>query len=1449
MSTTSSPQTIQVVLPELGESVTEGIVVEWRVAEGDVVEAGQPLLDVTTDKVDVEVPAPAAGRIARIVAAPGDTIEVGALLAELTTGDAADGGNGTSGGGNGSTTPAADAAPADDGPATLVPIVLPDMESVTEGVVVEWRVAVGDAVEAEQVVLEVSTDKVDLEVPAPAAGRLASIAVPAGETFTVGQPLGEIAAGAAGSAPSAPAPSAPAPAAPAPSAPAPSADGASAAAAAEWPVISPVARRLAIENGIDPARIPGSGPGGMIRKADVVAAAANPSSLKPPVTAAAPSAPIPPVPGEEPVTLRGPAAALAGYMDESLKIPTATSFRTLSVATLDAQRRQLNADLANGGTGGKLSFTHLIAWAIIKAVEGLPVMGTGYDVVDGKPTKLVREAVNLGLAVDVERKDGSRSLLVPVVRDAAAGGFQGFREQFDDLVGRTRAGQVKPDELRGATVTLTNPGGIGTIASVPRLMPGQGTIVATGSIGYPPGLASVRPEALKDLGVEKVMTMTSTYDHRVIQGAESGQFLADIDGFLSGKNGFYEDIRASLGLGAAAPAPEVAAPAPAVAAPAGVPAVTDDELLAGVAAAMSVVKAHRSHGHLAARLDPLGSEPPGDPALSTENVGLTPEVMARIPASLLRVKVAGDSFATALPHLRDAYCGTIAYEIEHLSDHQKRLWLRGVIESGRLRSPLANERRLEVLDRLVHVDAFERFLRRTYLGQKTFSIEGVDALVSIVDQVIEAGAEEGAKEVVLGMAHRGRLAFITHVCGRPAESILAEFEGHMAFESGDEDMRETAGDVKYHLGAEGTFTSRAGRQVTVRLAANPSHLEQVNAVAEGHTRAVQTLRTDRTPRHDPASAVPVVIHGDAAFSGQGVVAETLNMQALKGYSTGGTVHVIANNQIGFTTDPYDSRSTYHVSDLARGFDVPVIHVNADDVDACISAAQIASAYRARYQRDVLINLIGYRRLGHNELDEPAYTQPVMSRTIKAHPPVSKIYAQKLIDEGVVTRAQVDEMIAAAERHMRDAHEAVTSRGELGAGGNGENGRQPSRGTHPVATAVAEDTLRTLNEQLLAVPDGFTIHPKLKPQLERRREAIDSPEPAIAWAHAEALAFASLLTEGVPVRLTGQDSARGTFSQRHLELHDVGEGETWTPHTGRVHTPLGNLLRASASLELHNSPLSEAAAVGFEYGYSTQAPEALVLWEAQYGDFANGAQIMIDQFIVSGRAKWGETSRLTLLLPHGYEGNGPEHSSARIERFLQAAAEDNIRVANCSTAANYFHLLRKQALTDQQRPLIIFTPKSLLRAKTASSTLADLTDGAFHPVFDDAAAAERRDRITRLILCSGKVYHELEGHAERAAQEDLAIGRVELLFPFPDEHIQDLIASYPNLTTVTWVQEEPRNMGAWEFARLQLERVLPDGVTLEYAGRARRASTSEGYPQAHQAEQERLLRAALNPDQE
>ncbi|MEZ5080413.1 MAG: multifunctional oxoglutarate decarboxylase/oxoglutarate dehydrogenase thiamine pyrophosphate-binding subunit/dihydrolipoyllysine-residue succinyltransferase subunit [Thermoleophilia bacterium] len=1420
MSTASSAH--EVVLPELGESVTEGTIVEWRVSEGDTVEAGDVLLDLTTDKVDVEVPAPVGGVIRELLAHAGDTVEVGALLARIDAGgdapaavpapSTADAGAGDSADGNGEV--------------ELVPVRLPEMESIVEGTLIEWLKQPGDAVTMDEDLAEISTDKVDAPVPCPVEGVLHSILVQEGETFPITDPICMVAVGAGAAAAGSTTPSSGATgngaAAPAASAP-PSSNGGPA---------TPVARQLAANLGVDLAAVAGSGPGGMVNRADVEKAADSPAS-------AAPAGPA----GETADQLKGPAAVLARYMDESLTIPTATSFRTLSVSTLDAERKAINAGLTAEGRKEKLSFTHLIAWAIVKAAQAWPVMNTGFEARDGKPTALRRDGVNLGLAVDVERKDGSRSLMVPVVKDAGSLGFRGFRDAYDDLVRRTRTGGITPDDLRGATVTLTNPGGIGTIASVPRLMAGQGTIVATGSIAYPPGMGRVDPGRLAELGVEKVMTMTSTYDHRVIQGAESGAFLARVDELLEGDEGFYDEVRQSLGLAVApgvttAPAPQVASAVPAPAAV--TDGAVDHDLLTWTAAAMSVVSATRSHGHLAATLDPLGSTPPGDPALNPENLGLTPELMARIPTSVLGISVPGDSFLAALPNLQAAYCGNIAYEVEHITSHEQRLWWHKRIESGAEIVRLSPERRVAVLERLVEVDAFERFLRRQYLGQKTFSIEGVDTMVPLTDEIIDLLSDHEVHEVVLGMAHRGRLSFITHVVGRPVESILAEFEGHVEFnqEDEEEEFHNTAGDVKYHLGADGSFTTRNGREVKVSLSANPSHLEQVNAVVEGTTRASQTDRSDAQAKINHAAVVPVLIHGDAAFVGQGVVAETLNMQGLGGYSTGGTIHIIANNQIGFTTDPGDSRSTDSASDLARGFDVPIIHVNADDVEAVLSAARLAVAFRAEFQRDVLIDLIGYRRLGHNEVDEPAYTQPVMSRTIKAHPPVSKIYGRRLIEDGVITEERFNEMLSTAEQHMSDAHRSVAQAPPT----YEEPPRLPQQ--PPVETKVSEAMLRDLNEQLITVPDSFTIHSKLKPQLQRRIAAMEPDDGGINWAHAESLAFASLLTlDRVPIRLTGQDVARGTFSQRHLELHDVGEGETWTPRTGRTYVPMAHLRDAGGSFEMHNSPLSEAAAMGFEYGYSTRASETLVLWEAQYGDFANGAQIMIDQFIVSGRAKWGEKSRLTLLLPHGYEGNGPEHSSARIERFLQLAAEDNIRVANCSTAAQYFHLLRKQALTDRQRPLIIFTPKSLLRNKSASSSLAELTDDWFHPVLADPTVADPGS-ITTLLLCTGKVYHELQGHDARAARTDLAVGRIEMLYPFPAKEVQEhLLSMYPNLTEVVWVQEEPQNMGAWDYIQRMFVEELD--MKLQYDGRDRRASPSEGYPQAHQAEQDRLLRAALS----
>jgi 2-oxoglutarate dehydrogenase E1 component len=876
-------------------------------------------------------------------------------------------------------------------------------------------------------------------------------------------------------------------------------------------------------------------------------------------------------------------------------------------------------------------------------------------------------------------------------------------------------------------------------------------------------------------------------------------------------------------------APVVEAPPEVPIAPVPAPAV-DETLLGAVAAAMALIKAYRTHGHLAARLDPLGSEPVGDPALEPERLvpPLTPELQQKIPARLLRVYFRGETLADILPQLQETYSGTSAYEIEHISDHQERVWLRKAIEGGMYRTPLSAEEKRRLLGRLTEVEGLERYLRRTFLGQKSFSIEGLDSLVPMLDTAIELAAEGGAHDVVIGMAHRGRLNVLAHVLGRPYETIIREFEGERTLEALSRQPAGASGDVKYHLGAEGRRKTAAG-DITVSLAANPSHLEAVDPVVEGFARSEQTDRSTRDGAFDSRVALPVLIHGDASFPAQGVVAETLNLQGLGGYSTGGSLHIIANNQVGFTTDPADGRSTRYSSDLAKGFDVPIIHVNADDPEAAVSAIRLALAFRRRFGHDVVVDLVGYRRHGHNEGDEPAYTQPLMVERIHELSSAREQYAQRLVSEGVLTQEEADELVAAVEGSLRQAHEMLKA--SFGAPVAEPSERTPPTNGSDVITAVPAERLRELNEELLRVPDHFTVHPKLKRQLDRRLTAID--QGAIDWGQAEALAFSTLLVEGIPIRFTGQDTERGTFSHRHLVLHDAGTAEQFTP--------MKNLSDAQASFEVYNSPLSEYAALGFEYGYSVGAPETLVIWEAQFGDFVNGAQIVVDQFLVSGLSKWAQTSRLTLLLPHGYEGNGPEHSSARLERFLQLAAQENIRIANPSTSAQYFHLLRRQALDPNARPLIVMTPKGLLRLREAAGQLEQLSDGRFELVLDDDVD---HAQVRTLVFSSGKVYYDIAGHAERANRPDLAIARIEQLYPFPLEAAASLVASYPALEEVVWAQEEPQNMGAWRAIRHRLEEATAGRVPLRYVGRPWRASPSEGYPTAHLQEQERIVRDVL-----
>ena len=1126
--------------------------------------------------------------------------------------------------------------------------------------------------------------------------------------------------------------------------------------------------------------------------------------------------------------IKGPAARLAQNMSASLEVPTATTFREIDVAVLEARRRELNGQISPR----KVSFTHLIGWAIVRAASEQRAMSHYFTTIDEQAYRVDPRAINLGLAVDVERKDGSRFLVVPVIKGADGMDFAQFHGRYEELVAGARANKLAPDDFAGATITLTNPGTLGTSMSVPRLMPKQGAIVATG--------------AIRDVATERRMTITSTYDHRIIQGAESGLFLARIEALLAGSDGFYADAFASLGA-TAAESPAIEAPAAGVATtltdrPAG--HEESDEPLKAVAAAMALVKAYRYFGHRAARLDPLGSEPEGDPALEPEPLGLTQESMAQLPADLLRIYVPGETLAEALPHLRETYTGTIAYEVEHIGSHTERVWLRQVIESGEHRRPLEQEDQVALLERLVSVEGLERFLHRAYLGQKRFSIEGTDAMVPMLDVILGDAADRGARRVVIGMAHRGRLNVLAHVVGVSYEAILSEFEAGRAGVEAPTSPRGGSDDVKYHLGAEGSYLAADDAEVRIVLSPNPSHLEAVNPVIEGRTRADQSDRSGPVVRIDHATTLPILIHGDAAFAAQGVVAETLNLARLEGYATGGTIHLIANNQVGFTTGPREGRSTDYSSDLAKGFDVPIIHVNADDPEACLAAARLAMMYREAFGHDVVIDLVGYRRFGHNEGDEPAYTQPAMYATIEKHPSAREQYQARLVEAGVIEADAAEALVAGVQKDLADRQTALRARppeGEQGIGRGLDRGSEalPPEEFGEPETAVQMATLRELNAALGAVPEGFTVHPKLTKQLKRRAAALDEPkQPSVDWAHAELLAFASLLRQGTPVRLTGQDTVRGTFSQRHAALFDASDG--------RAHVPLQHLPGAAASFELHNSPLSEYACLGFEYGYAVTARDALVLWEAQYGDFVNGAEIIIDQFLVSGLAKWRQTSRLSLLLPHGYEGSGPEHSSARLERFLALGAEGNIRVIYPTTPAQYFHLLRRQALHPDPRPLVVMTPKSLLRLPLATSRPADLANGAFRSVLDDPrfGSAAKAAKARRLILCSGKVYYDLISSEEFGDASDVAIARVERLYPFPAEDLQALIDRYSKIESFAWVQEEPRNMGARKFVLPRIRHLVPYKIPLGDISRPERSRPAEGYPAAHAVEQARIVREAL-----
>jgi 2-oxoglutarate dehydrogenase E1 component len=1135
---------------------------------------------------------------------------------------------------------------------------------------------------------------------------------------------------------------------------------------------------------------------------------------------------------EQLVPLRGTAARIAENMILSLSVPTATSQRSIPVKVIDENRRIINQHRSLLGLS-KVSFTHIIGWAIVKALETNPALNCSYSENNGESFKVVRNAVNLGLAIDLPSRDGGRSLVVPSIKNAGTLTFSEFLQAYDDLIARGRKGKLALADFQGTTLSLTNPGTLGTVGSIPRLMPGQGCIIATGAMDFPAEFQGVAPEMRAMLGLGKVMTVTCTYDHRVIQGAESGMFLAKLQGLLQGEDNFYDAIFASLRM----PHKPVKWEADRAVAPRQSTALRQVEI-GKESSVLQLINAYRVRGHLIADLDPLGSEPNYHPELDPATYGLTIWDLDRefVTGSLGQLTGEGAAHMVMtlreiLENLRQTYCGKIGAEYMYIQSPEQKTWLqqRMEAESG----VLVPADRVRILERLHEAEGFESFLGTRFVGTKRFGLEGGESAIAIIDEICERAADGAVHEIVIGMAHRGRLNVLTNIIGKKPEQILSEFEGNPT-----EGSTQGSGDVKYHLGATGVRRASSSREIVVSLAPNPSHLEAVNPVVEGIVRPKQDRLGDKTRER----VIPLLIHGDAAFAGQGVVAETLNMSQLDGYTTGGTIHLVINNQIGFTTRPDDSRSSIYATDIARAVDAPIFHVNGDDPESCALVARFAYEFRQQFKKDVVIDMICYRRHGHNEADDPSYTQPIMYRKIKAHPSVATLYAERLVREKLVTQDEVDRIRKSIQQRLSDAHARAQQSAqmfeyqELAVVDEVDVRREIPQ------TASDQATLQRVIYGSTAFPEDFHVHPKLKKFLDQRLHILEGGP--IDWAAAEALAFGSLVLEGTPVRLSGQDCGRGTFSQRHLVFHDS--------ETGEPYIPMQNLAPNQAKFEVWDSSLSEYAVMGFEFGYSVADPLCLVMWEGQFGDFANGAQIMIDQFISCSYSKWGQPNGLVLLLPHGQEGQGPEHSSARLERFLTLCAEDNMQVVNPTTPAQYFHLLRRQMHGGDDRrgmrkPLIVMTPKSLLRHVRAISRLTDLTAGGFREIIGDTHVLAA-DEIRRVILTSGKIYYELADQREKLAANNVAIVRIEQYYPFPKADLQDVLMRYPVTAEVCWVQEEPKNMGAWRFVREQVQPILdPARRSLRYIGRAESASPAPGSLKRHQSEQAEILAEAFSND--
>jgi multifunctional 2-oxoglutarate metabolism enzyme len=1116
--------------------------------------------------------------------------------------------------------------------------------------------------------------------------------------------------------------------------------------------------------------------------------------------------------------LRGVASTIAENMAESLGVPTATSIRTVPAKLLEVNRRIINNQLART-RGGKVSFTHLIGWAVVRAMGRMPVMTSIYHEADGRAYVRRPEQVNLGLAMDIEKKDGSRTLLVPNIKDVHALDFAGFFRAYEEVVRKVRKNELTPELFAETTATLTNPGTVGTIGSVPRLMPGQSVIVGVGAIDYPSEYQATDPRALAEIGVGKVITMTSTYDHRVIQGAESGLFLKAVHELLVGEHDFYDEVFGSLAI-PYEPVRWHVDDNPRLGTT-GAETAEDKQV-----AVQRLIRQYRVRGHLIANLNPLAqSFQRVHPELDPATYGLT---IWDLDREFATGGLAGRDRMTLghiLGVLRDAYCRTVGVEYMHIQEPDQKDWIQDHVEGASHKVSVEEQR--VILSRLNSAEAFERFLHTKYLGHKRFSLEGAESTIAMLGALLDAAADAEIGQAVVGMAHRGRLNVLANILHKSKNKIFSEFEGSI-----DPDSTQGSGDVKYHLGSKGVHEAPSGATIEVELASNPSHLEAVNPVVQGMARAKLDQMGVRTEQLDHDTPVlPILIHGDAAFAGQGVVAETLGSSQLRGYRTGGTVHLVINNQVGFTTPVESARSSTYATDIAKFVQAPIFHVNGDDPEACARVMRLAFEFRQRFGKDVVVDLICYRRHGHNEGDDPSYTQPLMYRSIEEHRSVRKRYTEELVTRGDLTldeaEASLDEFREQLERSLQETRDSTPPAPE-----GPIEPPEPQGVLPPVETGVDRDVLEQVIAAVTSAPDEFTIHPKLAKQLEKRRQMLD--EDRVDWAMGEAFAFGSLVLEGHPVRLAGQDSRRGTFSQRHSVLIDY--------ETGAEHTPLAMLDPEQARFMVYDSWLSEYAAMGFEYGYSVTRKDALTLWEAQFGDFVNGAQIIIDQFIVAAEDKWGQTSGLVLLLPHGFEGQGPEHSSARIERFLVLAAQDNIQVTQPTTAAQYFHMLRRQMKRDIVKPLVVFTPKGLLRAKPAMSPADAFTSGRFQEVMADPGAP---DDVRRVLLCSGRVAFDLIAERdERSAPA--AVVRVEQLYPWPGEQILEAVrACGDGVEEVVWVQDEPENMGPWPFAHLRLHRLLRDEYTLRHVSRYESASPAAGSATRHDQEHEDLLRRAFD----